>query len=102
MSKAKRMFEKLSAIAVIVYFSYFLFFINVEKEIISLFRECWMFFWTIVNGSPTSILLFSFLALIITISLINWILDDTKKRNKKIEKQEEKEKEKIIFGQSKS
>lgn len=92
MSKIRSIFQKMCSVAVILYFAYFLFFMNVKEEIISFFRECWRFFWIIVNGSPASILLFSFLVFIIMIGFINWILDDTKKRKKKKEKEGKEEK----------
>jgi len=101
----KRVFEQMSAIVVTVFLFYFLFFIKVQKEIIYFFRECWMFFWAIVKGSPASILLFSFLALLLLLLCINCILEkdedinvkkDVKKRKKKknkIEKKIEKKEE---------
>ena len=104
--KPKRMFEKVSAIVVIVGLCYLLLFIKVQKEIISFFEGLYRFFWAVVKGNPVTILIFLFFALIITISLINWILekDDEdsinvkknvkktkkkKKKKKKIEKKEE-------------
>jgi hypothetical protein len=85
----KSRFEKASAIVVILYFSYFLFFIKIEKEIMSLYER----FWLIVKGNSASIIIFFLLVCFIVAGFINWILeeDNVKKVKKKIEKKEEKQ-----------
>jgi len=90
MSKAKRIFEKICSIVVIGYLSYFLFFIKIEKEIISLYERLLTFFWLIVKTNSVTIILFFALFCLITVGFIDWILDDTKRKNKKMEKKEEK------------
>jgi len=91
-SKAKDMFQKISAIVVIAYLAYFIFFIKIQKELVSLYKEISGFFWFIVKANSVSIIIFSVIIFLIAISYINWILDDNvKKRKKKTQKKEEKQ-----------
>jgi len=112
-SKAQRIFQKSCSLAVILYFAYFLFFIKVEKEIISIYKELWQYFWFIVKGNSASIIIFSLLVFFVLVAFINWILEkdedninvkkNVRKRKRRIEKKDkEKEKERIVFGQSQS
>ena len=93
MSKVKRIFEEVCSIVVILYFSYFLFLIKVEKEMVSLEERFWRSFWLFVKGDSASIIIFFLLVCFITACFINWILeeDNVKKGKKKIEKKEEKQ-----------
>jgi len=90
MSKFKVLFMKACTIVVVAYFFYFLFFIKIEREIISLCERFSKSFWLIVKGNSVSTILFFVIVCLIAIGMIDWILDDTKKRKKKIEKEEEK------------
>ncbi len=74
------------SVVVILYFAYFLFFIKIEKEIVSLYER----FWLIIKGDPVSIIILSLLVCFIVVGFINWILeeDNVKKGKKKKEKKE--------------
>jgi len=98
-SKVKSMFERMCSIAVIIFFAYILFFINIRKEIIFLCQKAWISFWLLIKADSVTIMISSVFVILILLIFISLVLeedegDNVKKRKKKKKKKEKKEKSK--------
>jgi len=93
-SNAKRMFEKMSAIAVIAYFFY-PFFIETGKEIASLYKWFSRFFWILIKeNEPLTVFLLVIICLL-AVRLVLWIVENDEQEKETID---EAKKEEILFN----